>query len=354
MSHTILNRQANHFKYRKDEYEMKMVNRYVYAVIKRLPKAQTVTITQELTSLITDMVDERSQQFSSRDDAIADALEELGDPKLLAEKYRRTNRYLIGPKLFDTYFTVLKIVLFAIVIAVTVGLLIELLVEPNNFSNHIVNYIVSLVTTSFGAFAWVTIIFALVEHFDIDISSIALEKSRDWKPNYLQPIPDTKKQIKRFESVFSIIFAITGFIILFFFSHYVGAYINIDGSFTIIPVLNDVVTWKYLVLITLIFGLMVLKGSLKFIFGKWTGKLVWLVTSIDIISLFLLFTLINNEAIWNSNFIEKLTQTGVVTPGSEGYSVITFIWERSTLIIMIVMVAILVLDVVNGFIKARK
>lgn len=250
--------------------------------------------------------------------------------------------------------SLLKIVLFAVVIAVTVGLAIEFLIEPHKLYGHFINYIISLITTVFGAFSWVTIIFAVVEYFGIKVSHISLEKSGHWRPEHLSAVPDRKKQIKRIEPILGIIFSIIGLILFVSFSHYIGAFIYVNGNLTIVPILNKAVISNYLPIIIIGFGLIILKDCLKFTTGKWTMKLVGAISLINLMTLFILFFILKDTAIWNASFVEELVQTGSIIPGAEDFSMMTFIWERATMIVLAIMIFTLLFDSINGFLKARK
>src|SRR5690554_2970853 len=88
-----------------------LIERYIYAVTKRLPENQRKEIEIELRSLIDDMIMSKSDEPNEA--IIKEALLELGDPAELADQYRDKKRYLIGPDYIDQYFFVLKIVLSA-------------------------------------------------------------------------------------------------------------------------------------------------------------------------------------------------------------------------------------------------
>lgn len=79
---------------------MEMVDRYIYAVIQRLPQPQREDIAEELRSLIEDMLEERvhGRGITNKDEE--EVLMELGNPKHLAQKYRGGKRYLISPEYF--------------------------------------------------------------------------------------------------------------------------------------------------------------------------------------------------------------------------------------------------------------
>ena len=74
--------------------EKDYMDRYIYQVIRRLPKAQREEVRMELEELISDMYTDKG--------SMEEVLTELGDPAEFAKQYQSDQRYLIGPEYFDT------------------------------------------------------------------------------------------------------------------------------------------------------------------------------------------------------------------------------------------------------------
>ena len=83
--------------------EKDYMDRYIYQVIRRLPKAQREEVRMELEELISDMYADRG--------SMEEVLTELGDPAEFAKQYQNEQKYLIGPEYFDTYLWFVKVVL---------------------------------------------------------------------------------------------------------------------------------------------------------------------------------------------------------------------------------------------------
>lgn len=73
---------------------MELIERYIYAVSRRLPVSQRADIEQELRTLIEDMIQERCHGEVGQEQIMA-LLKELGDPAYLAGQYREEQKYLI-------------------------------------------------------------------------------------------------------------------------------------------------------------------------------------------------------------------------------------------------------------------
>lgn len=68
--------------------ERELVNRYIYEVTKRVPKAQREEIELELKELIDDMLEGLT---------LEQVFAKLGDPAVFAKKYREDKNYMISP-----------------------------------------------------------------------------------------------------------------------------------------------------------------------------------------------------------------------------------------------------------------
>ncbi|SFE03652.1 hypothetical protein SAMN05216238_107149 [Lentibacillus persicus] len=334
---------------------MEMIERYIYAVTKRLPEAQRDDVAEELRGLIEDMLDERRQNRHVTEADVEDVLLGLGHPRNLARKYRGNNKYLIGPELYDLYILVLKIGLISVVIGFSAVFVIQVILNPVNILDYFINYIVSYFTTIIPmVIGWTTFGFAFVEYF----SAGKLEKiniDKEWKPSDLAPIPDQGRQIKRSETIIGITFYVLIIMFLAFSSDYFGIWIFQNGDFSgVVPFLNQEIYSAILLLVLIVFGFGIVKECLKFKYGKWTVSLVVITSIVNLISITLILFMITSTQFWNPDFMSELVQHGIVNEGSEGYEVVRQIWEQMTLWILVLLIIGLVWDIIAGFIKVRK
>lgn len=92
-------------------------------------------ISDELHSLIFDMLDERCGDIVPEEHDIRVVLTELGTPSELADKYNLTNgKCLIGQPYYTKYLFVLKIVLLAVIFGLTLSSIITFMIEPMTHS----------------------------------------------------------------------------------------------------------------------------------------------------------------------------------------------------------------------------
>ncbi len=123
---------------------MNLIDLYIQEVAKRLPEKNSEDITLELRSTIEDMLPE---DYSEED--VKSVLKKLGSPVSLANGYLDRPMHLIGPRYFDVYTTLLKMIIpIAAVIA-----LISMVAE--NFIGYsgdqaILNVILQLIGKGIG------------------------------------------------------------------------------------------------------------------------------------------------------------------------------------------------------------
>lgn len=335
---------------------MEMIERYVYAVTQLLPQSQREDIAKELRSLIEDMLDERVQDGKVTEKDVEEVLLELGEPRKLANKYRGTNRYLIGPELFDHYVMVLKIALIASSAVMGVSFIIGIILDPPSILQTFISFIISLVTGLPMAFGWTTFAFAIIQFAgNTHLKKKELQPKRSWKPSDLPPVPHPKGRVKRGEAITGIVFYIICIAVFVFSSEYFGVWFFENGKFKeVIPFFNEEYYGYYLLFILLIFGFGIIKECLKMVYGRWTMQLVLFTAVVNIISIIGLIIVIAEPAVWNPNFMTQLVESGQLVPHSDAFKTIGIIWEQATLWLLILFLFALVWDIIDGFIRVRK
>lgn len=105
------------------EREHSLVDRYVHAVVQRLPEEQRDDVGDELRATLADRVESLLEQDPGRARAEAEhtAVAELGDPDRLAADYAGRKQHLIGPDLFHVWWRVLRGILLVAVPTATLA-----------------------------------------------------------------------------------------------------------------------------------------------------------------------------------------------------------------------------------------
>ena len=164
--------------------EKDYMDRYIYQVIRRLPKAQRDEVRMELEELISDMYTDKG--------SMEEVLTELGDPAEFAKQYQSDQRYLIGPEYFDTYLWFVKVVLICAAIPILVISLINAIGEmpaitAQNSASVIIRAIVDGLITGItdailscvSAFGAVTLTFAIMERKKVQFELKKAERSEE-------------------------------------------------------------------------------------------------------------------------------------------------------------------------------
>ncbi len=308
---------------------MELINRYVYAVTQKLPEAQREEIDKELRGLIEDMLEERTQESPPSTQGVEAVLAELGNPGEMADRYRGSKRYLIGPELFPSYVSVLRIVWAAIGIALGIMFVIEGVMDPTNLLDHFVESLVTILLGLIQGFAWVTVIFGVLEYTGAR-KPIGKKAEQPWKPSDLPQLPDDKGRISPAEPIASIIFSVL-FVVLFSYSiDLLGVWRLAGGDRTVIPFFDAEVFNSFLPYIWVLLVVGVLKEIMKLNARRWTPRLVGMEISVTVLYLVLAIFMFSDPAIWNADFMQQAIDSGLVKAGGEGYDTLSMIWERAS------------------------
>lgn len=188
-----------------------LIERYVYAVTKRLPYKQREDVSMELRGLIEDMLSERCVDILPAEKDIRVVLTELGTPQELAAQYDPDrDKCLIGQPYYRTYCFVLKIVLLSVVAGVTISNGILQMLEPQGWLAWAATWLSMLYNSMLAAFAIVTLLFAFFCR-----RGIRLTESFNFDD--LPPVPKKQERISKWESIAGICFCAL-FVVLFVFT----------------------------------------------------------------------------------------------------------------------------------------
>lgn len=276
-----------------------LIERYIYAVTKRLPAKSREDVSNELRTLIEDMLEEKCGDITPVEKDIKVVLTELGTPDELADKYdTSTHKYLIGPPYFSTYKFVLKIVLICMVIGLVVSGIITAVTTPSDFLIEAgVEWVATIISGLTSAFAIVTIIFAFFSYKGIKLNNFSFDE--------LPAVPQKKQEISRIDCVMGICTSVIFLVIFLIVPQCVGAYMPEVNEF--VPIFNvDVIrsVW-YIPALFSIAGIS--REIIKLIEGRYNKK-VMITTIVDnAISAVVAAWWLMRDNIINPEFIGALT-----------------------------------------------
>lgn len=307
---------------------MELIERYVYAVTQRLPEKQRADISKELHGLIEDMLEEHASSDEITNQQVENVLKELGHPEVMAARYAG-ERYLIGPALYSSYMTVMKVVLASLLIALSIFTIVEAIMTPGHILDHFTHLLVDIFISISQAIAWVTVIFALIEYRQRRRSTSSNNENsiKEWNPKDLQALPDHGTEIKKSDPIASIIF-ITLFTALFALNVELLAVYRISdqGSFSI-PFISSAGIEKYVPFIWLLGAVGILGEIFKLILRKKTTSLLAYHILFSVLSFVLAWIMLQDASFWNASFISQLEAAGLIIPGGESHENVSSMWS---------------------------
>ncbi len=294
------------------EYAEGIINRYVYAVSKRLAGSQRGDIERELRGLIDDMLLARCGDNEPSAKDIDQVLTELGAPETLAAKYNGQQRYLIGPEYYGTFRFVLPLVLGCVAFGLSIAYAIQVLTaEEGNPLKSILGYVTGLYSALMQAFAMVTIGFALAERFVREKKGIKL--SGVWEPSMLPELPQATKGLSKGDAIAGLVFGAILLVLLNAAPQVFGLYAFREG-YIIVPVFDLVRLQSAMVWINLCIALGISRDAVKLIAGRYSPWMAAVTALINVATLAITFAIFGDGTIWNANFTSQLSGSGVETP----------------------------------------
>lgn len=334
---------------------MDLIDRYIYAVTERLPDNVKADVSRELHANIIDMLPE-----NPTDDDIRAVLIKLGNPSKLSNEYNPSTRYLIGPGLYDTYISVLKLVTCIVVIVFGfTSSIVEIARSsaetdlPSIALKILINTIKACANGAVASLLWVTAVFFILEKTGISEGELPFKKNR-WSPEDLPMIPAAENQrISRPETVtslcFSLLFTVLS-LVAYLKPQIISLYRNTaDGLTQVTPVfLGD--RLKLYMVVLLLFTAVEL-GILiwKFISMRWNPGLATVNTIRNIAICIFMYVAATDDLLINPRFYEEFAgQLDLsVTTAKNGL-------QTGSLAFFIIFTLVSIGDSINGFIKCRK
>jgi hypothetical protein len=183
---------------------MDLIDRYLAAVRRYLPRPQQDDIVSELSDSLRSEAEEREQALNRplNEAEQSELLKGRGHPWLMASRYL-PQQYLIGPGLFPYYRKSLTMVVFWVVLPITLlgGALNAIYSDnPAEVWGRVLGAAWNGAIYSVGI---VTIVFAILEHERVRITALD-----NWNPARL-PVAGEGREVPRSETVFGLVFGFT-------------------------------------------------------------------------------------------------------------------------------------------------
>lgn len=298
---------------------MNLIEIYIHEVTRRLPEKNREDIALELQSTIEDMLPD---DYSEKDVKVV--LEKLGNPATLASGYGDRPMHLIGPRYFDVYVTLLKMILPIAVVISLISTIAQYFIGYRG-EEAVINVILDIV--GFGiwkiievgiqVFFWLTIVFAILERTDKGKGEQPLTVSlQKWTPDDLKNIPyvPKKKAISKCEVFGSLMWTAIWATLYFYANHLVGVYRNSgNGLEFVTSALNQEVLMGYWPVVVIVIVFEIALSLYKLIKGQWTKKIAISNTILELIGTIVFIVILINSNLLNQGFITYMTDLFTIT-----------------------------------------
>ncbi|HGE5780158.1 TPA: hypothetical protein ACGGHE_001991 [Bacillus pseudomycoides] len=298
---------------------MNLIEIYIQEVTRRLPEKNREDIALELRSTIGDMLPD---DYSEED--VKAVLEKLGSPVTLASGYRDRPMYLIGPRYFDVYVTLLKMILPIAAVISLISMIAENFIGYSG-EQAVINIVLSLMGKGIGSiievgihvFFWLTLVFVVLERTDNGRDEQPLTaRLKKWTPADLENISyiPKKKVIPKFEVFGGLMWTAIWATLYFYSSHLVGVYESgRNGLEFVTPTFSQDVLLRYWSIVVIMIGLEIALSLYKLIKGQWTQRMAICNTVLQLIGTIVFIVILLNPDLLNKDFITYMADVFTIT-----------------------------------------
>lgn len=294
--------------------EDSLIERYIYEVIKRVPKKMRDDIRLELSGLIDDMRGEGA--------TVSEVLEELGDPSEFAKRYRDENSYVIGPDYYDNYIWILKIGAIAILISALVSGLVNSVIDAEGAKDFIKEFMKEgfavAISGLWSMVGVITVIFFALERMKVKVDIRPEDK---WSIEKLPMLPDKKAKLSRGGSVVAII----AYVVLIGLFVYVPELFSVfeksesGNGYDVVSCIVNLEKWNSIVpLFVIIFVIGIVEEIVKIIHGQYCSVVMYTSIISNTLGVVLSIIILKFTDVWNPNFANDLLKHFGKTHYGEG------------------------------------
>jgi len=279
--------------------------RYIYAVVRHLPKKMQADVEQELETLISDMIEERFSNATPSEENVKSVLAELGNPDDLAVKYLGDEgKALISGIYFVNYKRILLFVL-PLLAAIVFGanfLSGIFIVGANPSPGRILNLLVtqpigSVVQMAISAFALITVIFVIAERKKADWFSHTLDE--------LPEVPGKNEKIGLGTPIAELIVVAIGMAAFVWFPQIIGGYFADAGGW--IPVFNIEVLHSLWIPLTIGAAFCVGWAIMSLVEGRYSIRIVAATAVTNVVVAICAGIVLFNPNLINPAFVEEIS-----------------------------------------------
>jgi hypothetical protein len=252
------------------------VDRYITEVGRHLPEKTRADIQQEIRSLVEAALEDRAAKAGrpADEEMVIEVLKEFGSPEEIAASYQPA-RYLVGPRLYPAFITVVKIAIpvIAILAAVRFAMAIgQVEVSPGMLLRAVIEGLADLLGTLLQVLGNIVLVFAILEWFVPGLKVQAPRK--DWDPRTLPKPAAAPERVSLVGLSFEIAISMIALVVFNFYPQWIGIGFSSE-DWTVIPVLADVFFSRYLFWINVVLALQIALDAILVGRGRWEVVTTW-------------------------------------------------------------------------------
>ncbi|CAM3979608.1 HAAS signaling domain-containing protein [Bacillus paramycoides] len=330
---------------------MNLIEVYIQEVAKRIPEKNRDDIVLELRSTIEDMLPD-----DYKEDDVKRVLEKLGSPVALANGYLDRPMHLIGPRYFDVYMMLLKMIIPIAAVIALISMVAENIIGYSG--DQAVLYVIlklmgkgigEIIEVGLHVFFWLTLVFFILERTDnVKDPQPLTTRFKKWTPDDLKSTPyiPKKKKISKFEVFGGLMWTAIWATFYFYANHLVGVYHGTaNGLKFVAPTFNQDVLLQYWPIVVIMIAFEIGISLYKLVQGQWTKRLAIGNAILQITGTIVFIVIVVNPHLFNEGFITYVANVFTISPEE----------FKTRLIVGGVIIFILsaVLNIIDGFRKAR-
>ncbi len=221
-----------------------LTERYLGAVVARVPESQRAEVRLELAERIADTVDARTAAGQPPADAEYATLAELGDPEVLAASYADRPLHLVGPRYYLLWKRLVTLLVPIVAIASAAGTTIGNVLDGEPIGSVVAGIFGAAAGGAVWVLFWVTAVLAVIERIPAADAATRRELTgHSWKPERLPQVTGPDAREIRNDQILSIGLLALGGAFVFFANR--ATFFWVDGEAQQIPVFQPE-TWAWL------------------------------------------------------------------------------------------------------------
>ncbi len=266
-----------------------IIEDYIAAVLRLLPKPKRAEVRTQLSELITDRVYELSSPRRVGPQDMYKILSELGTPAEYASKHRRM--LIFGPDYFAGYLLALRLIALLGAVAAAEFFFLDWATEgaANILSNSSV--VMSLMLQAVG---FVTLLFAIAHNSGFGKSPFLADR---------QPVKYAP--LKTWEPALGMTMSVIFLIVFNFYPQVIG-FFEVAEEIRFNPVFNLCALNARLNLINLIFGLEIFREAIKLCIGRFSPRLSLTMLALNLVSIVLVYFILKDSILWDKASLASL------------------------------------------------